>query len=298
MGATQAAHDDSSFRRAFTLVELLVVITIIGVLIALLLPAVQAVREAARMLQCQNNLKQLSLGGLQCEQVNGFFPTGGWSYWWVGDPDRGQGKRQPGGWLFCILPYIEQDDIFKLGSGLLSSSKSTTNVQRMGMTFTIMCCPTRRKALSFPAPKCLCPLNAATCPPTEGRTDYAANLGDHNQLVDFDSNDWPTSLPAGDTFKNWLTGYTGISYSGSEVKIRDVTDGTSNTYLLGEKPIDTDHYLDGIDGGDDWSWDTGQQDDIVRQVAWYNPTVNYFPPLKDTPGYDDYSGFGRRTQTV
>ena len=165
----------------FTLVELLVVITIIGILIALLLPAVQAAREAARLSQCQNNLKQLTLGCLQCENVNGFYPTGGWCFAWVGDPDRGQGKRQPGGWVFCILPYIEQNAIFRLGSGLPSSSKLTTNVQRMGMTFSTMCCPTRRKALAYPTPAQCCPWNAAVCPPAEGRTDYVANLGDHNQ---------------------------------------------------------------------------------------------------------------------
>jgi prepilin-type N-terminal cleavage/methylation domain-containing protein len=91
-------------RPAFTLVELLVVITIIGILVALLLPAVQAAREAARMAQCSNQIKQLALGCLHHEQIHGWLPTGGWEYYWSGDPDRGFDKKQPGGWLFNILP--------------------------------------------------------------------------------------------------------------------------------------------------------------------------------------------------
>ena len=97
-----------SKRRAFTLVELLVVIAIIGILVALLLPAVQAAREAARRAQCTNNLKQLALGMIQHESAHRYLPTAGWWGSWVGDPDRGFDSRQPGGWIYNILPFIEE----------------------------------------------------------------------------------------------------------------------------------------------------------------------------------------------
>ena len=74
--------------KAFTIVELLVVMAIIGMLIALLLPAVQAIRESARRLQCRNNLKQLGLGVLQHVDAHQQYPTGGWGWSWVGDADR------------------------------------------------------------------------------------------------------------------------------------------------------------------------------------------------------------------
>src|ERR1700678_1513849 len=92
----------------FTLVELLVVITIIGILVSLLLPAVQSAREQARMVECRNHVKQLGLGMLAHEAAMGYLPTGGWGFAWTGDPDCGTGLRQPGGWAYCILPYIDQ----------------------------------------------------------------------------------------------------------------------------------------------------------------------------------------------
>ena len=96
------------------------VITIIGILIALLLPAVQAAREAARMTQCRNNLKQISLAALDHEHSNGWLPEGGWGYTWVGDPTRGFDKNQVGGFFYNILPYLEQQALHNLELGATS----------------------------------------------------------------------------------------------------------------------------------------------------------------------------------
>ena len=136
----------TSKRIGFTLVELLVVITIIGVLIALLLPAVQAAREAARQAQCSNNLKQMALACLSHEQANGFLPSSGWGWTWAGDPDRGFGKKQPGGWHFSILPYMGLDNVHDVGLGKNYAGDviaAETPVSTFG-------CPTRRPATPIP----------------------------------------------------------------------------------------------------------------------------------------------------
>ena len=128
--ANQKSEIRNQKSTAFTLVELLVVITIIGILIALLLPAVQAAREAARQVQCRNNLKQIALACLNHEQIQGFLPTGGWGTLWDGDPDRGFSVSQMGRWIYNILPYLEQPAIHDLGAGQDFNTKKTTFVQR------------------------------------------------------------------------------------------------------------------------------------------------------------------------
>ncbi len=105
---------ESPRRFGFTLVELLVVIALIGALVALLMPALQLAREAARRAECQNNLRMLTHGALQHENAHQFLPTGGWWGAWVGDPDLGVGSTQPGAWIYCLMPYVEQTAVAQL----------------------------------------------------------------------------------------------------------------------------------------------------------------------------------------
>ena len=100
--------------RKFTLVEVLVVILIITILIGLLLPAVQMAREASRRSQCQNNLKQIGVAMQLHENALMELPSGGWGAHWVGDPDRGSGAKQPGGWVYQILPYMDFQALYDL----------------------------------------------------------------------------------------------------------------------------------------------------------------------------------------
>src|SRR5262249_4060955 len=101
----------------FTLIELLVVIAIIAVLIGLLLPAVQKVRESSNRIKCANNLKQMGLAALNHESTYKRFPGGGWGERWVGEPDRGTGNSQPGGWIYQLMLFIEQDNLASWGAG-------------------------------------------------------------------------------------------------------------------------------------------------------------------------------------
>jgi prepilin-type N-terminal cleavage/methylation domain-containing protein/prepilin-type processing-associated H-X9-DG protein len=273
-------------RNGFTLVELLVVIAIIGVLVALLLPAVQAAREAARRVQCSNHLKQLALGCLLHEDTHKHLPTGGWNWYWSGDPDRGFDRRQPGGWSFTVLPFIEQKALHELGLGQTVAAKKPEFKRRGSSPVNVFYCPTRRPPRALSNIYQYCNGDAVT---TAARTDYAANSGT-------DQSAWWGTVPSVDNpaFAD-ATGFnypdynqvgTGVIFSLSTVKLRDVTDGTSHTYVLGEKYLNADNYTNSAEGTDnnptyggfDWDWQRWQGNGLVRDRKGLSDWISFGGP--------------------
>jgi prepilin-type N-terminal cleavage/methylation domain-containing protein/prepilin-type processing-associated H-X9-DG protein len=278
----------------FTLVELLVVITIIGILIALLLPAVQAAREAARRSQCLNNLKQLGLATLNHESANTHLPTGGWGYGWVGDPDQGFGRKQPGGWIYNCMPYMEQQALHDLGIGQTAAQKQTANQTMVATPMTAIQCPTRRRAMAYPFRGDMFDKTWYNVGDVSSlkivRSDYAVNCGSDRSSVDHGKG--PGSINAGNTDTTTYN-HNGVAFQYSMIRIADIKDGTSNTIFAGEKYLNADAYMTGTDGGDNECAYTGNDNDVAR-VTWCdlaNPTSNK-APMADRPGVGDADRFG------
>jgi prepilin-type N-terminal cleavage/methylation domain-containing protein/prepilin-type processing-associated H-X9-DG protein len=276
-------------RAGFTLVELLVVIAIIGVLVALLLPAVQSARESARRMQCGNHMRQIGLGFANFEATNKYMPKGPYD----GDPslpgmiyDEPVGSYEtttccnsasPNGWShwFHILPFIEQTAVHNLAkfdlppihSGRPTDYNGEDSVARV--LIPIYYCPSRRKPTGYGAAQL-------------GRSDYAACAGYYQGEVHENWGDIP-SPPVGmsprrnerttDNFGNTpgRKGYLTWSAQGAVRRMSEVTDGTSNSVMAAEKCLPRMRY--GLDGGDNERWNNAGWDECVLRY--------HFPPLPD-----------------
>jgi prepilin-type N-terminal cleavage/methylation domain-containing protein len=287
-------------RSAFTLVELLVVITIIGILVALLLPAVSSAREAARATQCRNNLLQFGIAASHHEQAKGYFPSDGWGAEWVGDPNQGFGPKQPGNWAYSLLPFMEQETVWKLGQNIVLANRASYIVQQVQTVIPGYFCPSGRRANSYPYS------TAGAIPPTMNvsptklagqqvsKIDYAINGGDFpytstiigpTSIANYASFNWPAALKS----------LTGVSYAHSQIRSAQIPDGLSNTYLIGEKYLDPNQFMTGTDLGDSQTAFTGF--DANCNSVRYGGTgavataVVGAPPQHETPGTSGSSSY-------
>jgi prepilin-type N-terminal cleavage/methylation domain-containing protein/prepilin-type processing-associated H-X9-DG protein len=193
-------------RNAFTLIELLVVIAIIGTLVGLLLPAVQRVREAANRMSCQNNLKQIGLAFHNYHDTYRAFPPG---YRASAPYNDGATDTAPGwSWAAFILAYIEQDNLYRQ----LDLYQPVQNSPAIKTVVPVYLCPSDlTPAAAFTVPDGFGKTIALAAP-----TSYAACVG---------GDETGTTGPTG----------LGIFYRNSKTRMSDITDGTSNTILIGER---------------------------------------------------------------
>ena len=255
--------------RGFTVIEILVSVAVVGVLLALLIPAIHSGRESSRRMDCQNRLRQIGVATNAFDASFRSLPSNGWGYRWIGDPTRGVGSSQPGGWVFQIAPFaefpIENVAGDEVQQHLFRSELSTR-------PFSLMRCPSRPGDSRLPASQAAAPLNASYRRLVP-KTDFAGNEGDYITNTD----GGPPSLLEGDQASyRWTETKeaSGVLFLRSKIRFSQIADGTSNVYLVGEKAVNSSHYWDNLDLGYDQSLFSGVDLDMNR---W---TID--PPIVDS----------------
>lgn len=237
----------------FTLVELLVVIAIIGILVALLLPAIQAAREAARRTQCMNHLKQIGVACHNHHDTYRFFPTGGyhWSYAPEFQPVSNTATDPPGqplippkqraGWAYQILPFLEEEIVY-MGNG--AATYDEAQIETMTTPISTYFCPSRRPPQVFVGnswyPTNLAPAGSYG----HAMIDYAgSNINNNGVIVQTNSN------------QTWA--------NGAPISTASILDGTSNTMVVGEKRMNIAR-LGNFQSDDNEGYSSGWDHDVMR----------------------------------
>lgn len=290
-----------------TLVEVLVVIAIIALLMGLLLPAVQAVRESARRVQCSNNLKQIGMATQSHLQAWQTFPSAGWCWGNGPDPNAGYREEQPGSWIYNLLAYMELSGLRNMGASLTGGARNSEVRNVIEMPMPIISCPSRRgdpKPQSFTHSGCFAELER---PAFISPADYAGNAGSINVAVNGingSSNGYPTfRLSDAEREQTWIRsgGYpihvpgvndgrriNGVIGILGRVREDDVPDGHSTTLLAGERRMWPEGYSASYCENDQ-GWTVGFDWDTVRWTA-SQPQPDFTIPPGVNPGCQSIFG--------